>query len=147
MDQRIYGQGQSSRLADCLRWWVQGSEVGNVLDKIHLWLENQQVVWPKNSFCPGCQWGDWDKDVGVCLSRASLAFSEYSVFHQEISFRDYFSMFTCFLSNAANFPSSLRPVVESSYISRVLLLEIKFFLRNIGGVAVPRMQALFSSVL
>lgn len=42
-----------------------------------------------------------------------------------------------------NFPSPLGPVVESNYVSRMLLLRKKLFLRNIGDVAVQRMEVLF----
>lgn len=98
-------------------------------------------------FVLGASEGVGRRDIGVCLSQTGVAFSEYSVFLHEANFRDYFSMFTFSSSNVVNLPSSLRPIVESGYTSRILLLGIKFFLRNTGDVAVQRMRALFAGVL
>lgn len=52
-------------------------------------------------------------------------------------------MLTISSSNVVNFPSPLRPLVESNYVSRLLLHVIKFFLRNTGDVTASRRGALF----
>lgn len=46
------------------------------------------------------------------------------------------------MCNVVNFLSLMKPVVETSYVSRMLLLRINFFLRNVRDVAVTSMGAL-----
>lgn len=76
------------------------------------------------------------------LSKQAWVSQKISVFHQKVNVRNYFSMLTISLSNSVNFLCLLRPVVEPSYVSRVLLLRFKFFQRHSGDVFVPGMGAL-----
>ena len=69
--------------------------------------------------------------------------SQYiSVFHQKVNVRDYLLVLTISLSNLVNCISLLRPVVKSSYVSRMLLLKIKFFQRNSGECSCARHESL-----
>ena len=76
------------------------------------------------------------------LSKQAWVSQKIFVFHQKVNVRNYFSMLTISLSHLVNFLSLLRPVVEPSYVSRMLLLRIKFFRRHSGDIFVPGMGAL-----
>ena len=82
------------------------------------------------------------KGIGrVMMEKQAWLSQNISVFHQKVNVRDYLSVLTISLSNLVNCISLLRPVVKSSYVSRMLLLKIKFFQRNSGECCCARHES------
>lgn len=111
-------------------WWVLSTD------------RSKQQSWECTTrrLCslPGTQWPLW---LMLALASPEWAFPiiwhfpDHLAFHNKDNLRDYFAMLTTSLSNFVIYISPFWPVVESIYVSKMLLLRIQLFLRNTSDIA------------